>query len=116
MAQRRPPKRRANDGAPPEGLDLDGLNAIAEYGGLVISEGRRLPLVRPRDPGADLTEFDQAVCAAGLKAFFRPLTPGEIPAELLVAGEEYLLLEEMARGVRLKRPVAIIWTGDVSRN
>ena len=84
--------------------------------GCKLLRSRRQKLIRPRDPEADQMEFDREICAAGLKAFFRPLTPGEFPAELLKAGEKYLLVEEASRGVRLKRPMAIVWPGDVSRN
>jgi hypothetical protein len=95
---------------------MDALDALSECGGFVLIEGRRLPLVRPIDPDADQMTFDRGICAAGLTEFVRPLMPEDVPANLLKAGEKYLLVEEMARGVRLKRPVAIIWPGDVSRN
>lgn len=93
------------------GLDVDALNGLCEVRQGHVVDGAGLPLlvVRPRDDvwPADVCEFDRAVCAAGLKRFIRPVASGEWPSEAPVRCPGFILVEEVALGIRWRMEISI---------
>jgi hypothetical protein len=85
-------------------LDFEALREVSSYRGTIDFEGERLIVVEPTGSWPDHTRFDSAICEAGLKMFVRPAMPsdGRVPADAWVA------VQELARGVRVRRPLSIV--------
>jgi hypothetical protein len=117
MKNRRGRRRRKKKVSGPwPGLDVDALNAVSFLGGVLLFEGRPVPLVRPRGEPADPVLFDCTVCAAGLKRFIRPILPEDQRGGWWEVGNDHLLVEQIAPGNHVKEPVQVFWRDDVSRN
>jgi hypothetical protein len=108
----------------PDRIDAVALNAVAFRATAVLIDGVRLAVLIPksdwRGDRFDHMSFDRAVCAAGLKAFVRPVTPSDQPNPLhRVSGPliplgtrfttDWLRVTKLASGVRLRQEVTIIW-------
>src|SRR5262245_29043167 len=74
-------ERRQDRPSRPEGWDLARLEAISTPLGQVDVEGEPVLVIRPRgDYTAENWDhgcFDSEVCAAGLKAYIRPISPSD---------------------------------------
>jgi hypothetical protein len=117
MANRRPRRRRRkkHTGLWP-GLDVATLNAIAFLEGVFLIDGQPVPLVRPRGEPVDPMLFDDAVCDAGLKRFFRPIMPEDPAAGECTYGAEHLLVQEIAPGLHVQEAIQVSWPDDPERN
>jgi hypothetical protein len=72
-------RRHMADERGAEELDYGALAAISDLLGLVDLDGEPLPLVEPLRPYDDHTDFDRAVCKAGIKAFVRRTMESDQP-------------------------------------
>lgn len=81
------------------------LDGIAHQAGSVLYEGRSVPLLYPiGEYPADVLDFDRAVCASGIKAYFRPVNRRELPSEIQAQWVGlWVYVEELARGIRRRK-------------
>jgi hypothetical protein len=123
MARRRRKKSRT---IPWDRIGGTALNAVALFRTApVLIDGERLFVLMPkgdwRSGRFDHMEFDQAVCAAGLKAFVRPVMPSDqpnplrrvsgplIPLDDMRIKAGWLRVTELSPGVRMREEVTIAW-------
>ena len=62
-------------------VDWRALEALCHVEATVVDGEEVLPLVVPRRPPADHRDFDRAVCATGLKVYFRRTMPSDHPGQ-----------------------------------
>jgi hypothetical protein len=92
------------------------LAADAEHLGEVILAGGLVPFLRPArgwvpGSGEDITDFDKQVCASGTTCYVRPFGPGESRIPGAGAKGAYILVRQLAPGLRIRQGVWIMFPG-----
>ena len=85
-------------GFPPGFPDRDALNKISWHCFDVFWGGVKYPAISPKVDWQDPSEFDAAVCAAGLKQFVRRILDSDMPFPM--PGRNAILVREMTPGIR----------------
>ena len=93
-------------------FDPDALSQIARCDGWTdvpnCPDGWAAVVTPLRDDYDDVSDFDRQVEAAGLRAWVRPVLPGEWPPSVLLEGmppPTHVLVRVLASGVRVWVPV-----------
>jgi hypothetical protein len=104
----------------PERIDYQSLNELAQPGGAVPLEGYGvIALCRPKQPWAQITDFDREVVATGLVTFIRPSNGPSEP------WHGWCLVSRLNAGMRLRNAIeltlppdeiAYTWVGPVGSN
>lgn len=104
-------------GIDPQSLDGVALEAISRLVGVIDSEAERILIISPTREWDDHSEFDQAICAAGLKVFIRPTMPSDhpghgvpldpaVPIPAIDLGD-VIVVRELKKGLRVRQPITI---------
>jgi hypothetical protein len=113
--RRRPPSQRRNRESRESvtfrgemeapALDLDALARICSPGGAARVDGALVPILIPHADPADPSQFDAAVCDAGVGRFVRPRFAGDGLDHLIGASTAHMLIRELTPGIRARVPI-----------
>jgi hypothetical protein len=106
---RKAPKRirRRPDPGPyaPDG-DFRAAERVAELVAVIGVDGEPTPLVRPRLEPATHSDFDRALCRAGVRRFARERMASDWPEGTVVS--PHVLVEELGPGTRRRLPLVVV--------
>jgi hypothetical protein len=108
----------------PHSLDMDGLIGCSRLEGIVDVAGEVLLMVNPAGPCMDHMAFDRTVCEAGVTRYVRRTMPSDRPGQGTpidprtgrpdrtipipnVDFGEFVLVQELSKGLRHRVPVVI---------
>jgi hypothetical protein len=78
--------------------------------GFVLIDGRRVGRLEPLPDWqeVDFMDFDRRVCATGMREYIRPRFASDCPTCVLPeSAGEFVLVQELANGIRLRNPVTL---------
>jgi hypothetical protein len=93
-------------GFDPWALDMDALMACSRLEGTVDVAGEVLLMIVPSDLRMDHMTLDRAICEAGVTRFVRRTMPSDRPFPDVSIGE-FVLVQELSKGLRHRVPIAI---------
>jgi hypothetical protein len=106
-------------GLDPMSLDIDALIAISRVEGVVAFDDGALLVIVPVGAHDDHSEFDRAICRAGVREFVRRTMPSDrpgigipldpsVPVPDVDLGD-FVVVREMTEGVRTRFPISVEW-------